>query len=141
MRVNQRMLEAAAVVLGYEVDADRIRQAFDEVEESFSLPTARKRLKRLEAQFKAAGGRGVDFAEQIDNLRIYVACYDKQASEPKEHVLTVKVKASEDLSREEVVALVQRLIECGQEDANASLETDSDDADTEDAGEIECVVE
>lgn len=139
-RVNQKMLNAAAKVLGYEVDAERVDQAFDEMPENYTPTAARKRLTECQAAFNEAGGRGVDLAEEIDNLRIYLACHDKQGNSFKHYTLKVKVKAPDTMSRGEVVGMVQRLIENGQEEASDSLECDVDTSDAEDALALECKV-
>ena len=139
MRVSKEMMAVARDTLGYEVDAERVKQAFSEMPENYNPDLAKQKLKELEGQFATMGGRGVDLADEIDNLRIYLACYGMNVAKP--YTVTVKVLAPCDLDREDVVHLVQRLIYAGQEDACASLDTDYDDPDTDDAVELECVVE
>ena len=129
MNVTKKMLEAAGDALGYEIDASRVRTAFDEQEASLDAEQATVKLKRLEDQFAARGGRGVDLAEDIDNLRIFLACYDHVGEdEPKqEHTVTLLVKAPAHLSFGEVRLLVEKLIEVGQSDAAETVEECDDD--------------
>ena len=140
MRVNQQMLVAAAAALGYDVDAERVQKAYNEQAENYDISQAERRLKRLEQKLRDAGGRGVDLAEEIDDLRIYVATFPYKDEEGgKEITLTVKVRVPDTMRDKDAAALVHRLILCGQEEAEDSLDCDVDTSDAEEALELEVI--
>lgn len=139
MRVNQKMLDAASDALGYEVDAERVQLAYDELEDDLVKKVAVRRLQQLERQFEHSGGRGVDLAEEIDHLRIFVATVDLQGESLKAVTLTLKVKVPDTFKNYQTVELIERLIACGQEDAENSLDAELDTSDAEDALALEVV--
>ena len=70
--MTQQMIKAASESLGYAVDVNRIEQALS----SFGMLTRKDiahRLRTCLRKFDAAGGRGVELADEIDDLRIALA--------------------------------------------------------------------
>ena len=65
---GEKVQAAVAEALGHAVDADAIREAVEHLKD---VPTGAllARLKNTEADFAAAGGRGVDLADDIDAMR------------------------------------------------------------------------
>ncbi len=138
MRVTKAMLNAASEALGWEVDADRINEIVYHVG-SNTLEEAQAKLKGKEVEFEARGGRGVELADEIDELRAYIAFYNLMP-EDRELTITVKVQAPDDLTPERVAKLVQRCIEVGIEDADYSEEeTDYEDPDRADVLDLNIV--
>jgi hypothetical protein len=70
--MDQRIVRAASNALGYDVDEDRVAQALA-AHEGSDTRTLRRQLRERVAIFEAAGGRGVELAEEIDGLRIALA--------------------------------------------------------------------
>ena len=70
--VTEADCRAASDEMGYDVDADRVEEALAN-QGSLSLAEAQESLIRAEADFERAGGRGVELAEEIDDLRIIIA--------------------------------------------------------------------
>lgn len=72
VRINQTIRDAVADALGYDVDVARIKEAVSEYEGEVT-DDLRKTLRAKESAFEEHGGRGVDLADEIDNLRIAIA--------------------------------------------------------------------
>ena len=70
--MDRRIINAASSTLGYDVDEARVMQALRAFEGSDTVTLKHRLRERVEA-FEAAGGRGVDLAEEIDDLRIALA--------------------------------------------------------------------
>jgi hypothetical protein len=70
--MNKQTRDAVAEALGYCPDDGVIASALDEHADT-ATTTLRTRLRRKEAEFRQAGGRGVDLADEIDSLRIALA--------------------------------------------------------------------
>lgn len=135
MRITDTLCVAVRNALGPAIDRARIQDAFDSMEKDCTVEKARQQLADLEKRFKAARGRGVDLAEEIDNLRIFLVAH-KHMPRDRELTLTVKLKAPDDLSQEQVAALVHRLIAIGLEDVGGKPD-DFDDPQAEDALALE----
>ncbi len=71
MKINERMREAVAEAIGRDVEDEEIEAAL--ARHSGRLSQLRSDLRRHEAAFDAAGGRGVELADDIDGLRIAIA--------------------------------------------------------------------
>jgi len=65
-------MDKVTEAMGYEVDPQQIENAVHE-HQNVSTARLKRELKRLETVFNAKGGRGVDLADQIDNIRIAIA--------------------------------------------------------------------
>lgn len=65
-------MDKVTIAMGYEVESQQIKNAVHEYQ-NVSTARLKRELKRLETVFNAAGGRGVDLADQIDNIRIAIA--------------------------------------------------------------------
>lgn len=72
VRINQTIRDAVSDALGYEVDDTRIKEAVNEYGGEVT-EELRKTLRAKESAFEEHGGRGVDLADEIDNLRIAIA--------------------------------------------------------------------
>jgi hypothetical protein len=66
----------ASDALGYEVNDLQLDEVYQEFRPA-QLPQLRKDLKTLEIAFEAAGGRGVEQADEIDLLRVAIAVLPK----------------------------------------------------------------
>lgn len=70
----ERLVKVAGEAVGRPVEMDEIGDIFNDLSSRFdSLTDAKKELKKLVRQFEEAGGRGVELADKIDKLRIYIA--------------------------------------------------------------------
>lgn len=65
-------MDKVTEAMGYEVEAQQIENAVHEYQ-NISTARLKRELKRLETIFEAVGGRGVDLADKIDNIRIAIA--------------------------------------------------------------------
>ncbi len=72
VHMEQTIRDAVADALGYEVPDAVITDALAELK-GHATKTLKARLKKKEAAFEEAGGRGVDVADEIDQLRIVLA--------------------------------------------------------------------
>src|SRR5207245_1520159 len=70
--------DAVEEALGREVDADEVRNALDEYKDYKDAKAVKKLLKQKETAFNAAGGRGVELADEIDKLRMVLAVLDSR---------------------------------------------------------------
>lgn len=70
--ITRAMLDAATEEMGHEVDEERVELAIDR-EGGGTVDEMRERLTYALDAFERAGGRGVDLAEEIDDLRILLA--------------------------------------------------------------------
>jgi hypothetical protein len=69
---KQRM--AAAEVLGYPLDDEAIQAVLDTHHgRHATLAETKLELEAKEAEFNTAGGRGVELADEIDALRVFIA--------------------------------------------------------------------
>lgn len=72
-------LEAAREALGDDgIAVERVKDALDSglLTSKKEAQKAKRELETAEAAFAAAGGRGVETAEEIDDLRICLAVYE-----------------------------------------------------------------
>ena len=69
----QAVYDNVAAALGYEVNDDRIDSALFNVPLVLTNKQCKAKLNKLETVFEANGGRGIELAEQIDDLRIVIA--------------------------------------------------------------------
>jgi len=67
--------QAAADVLGYEVEDERIYEALEEWG-NMDLTQLREEHAKNCAVFEAQGGRGVELADEIDDMRICIAVFE-----------------------------------------------------------------
>lgn len=132
MRINQKMRDAASKALGYEVDSERILEAFGDQEEDFPLDKAKKALKKAEVVFSASGGRGVDLADEIDNLRIYVAALPHVNPSKRIVQITLNVEAPDDMTEDNIRSAIQNIWDSGVEDARLSKDADFHDDNIDD---------
>lgn len=72
--ISDKQRTAAAEALGYEVDDDTIQAAIDTHHgRHATLAETKLELEGKEAEFNRAGGRGVELADEIDTLRVFIA--------------------------------------------------------------------
>jgi hypothetical protein len=72
-RYPQAILDNVAAVMGYEVEGERISNALCNTDDFADDDALKARLEEVEKLFVAQGGRGIDLAEEIDDLRITLA--------------------------------------------------------------------
>lgn len=70
--MDGRLLRAARDALGYDVKEDRVERAVAAHADQ-DTKSLRRRLRDRSGWFQAFGGRGVELAEEIDDLRIVLA--------------------------------------------------------------------
>ncbi len=71
--LTQEQRERVASAVGYGMDDEAIREALDRVDGTPSVADAQRVLGEKVGAFTKAGGRGVELADEIDALRVYVA--------------------------------------------------------------------
>ena len=72
--ISDKQRTAAAEASGYDVDNEAIQAAIDTHHgRHATLAETKLELEEKEAEFNAAGGRGVELADEIDALRVFVA--------------------------------------------------------------------
>ena len=70
--ISQAQRDAVTEALGYEIDDASIQEAVELFSDQLDL-TVINELHEREIVFKAAGGLGVELADEIDQLRIVIA--------------------------------------------------------------------
>lgn len=73
MKVTEKILDAVMEELGIDEIDPRWVEGILYEHRTMRTATARKELRAIVKEFEAAGGRGVELAEMVDELRVLIA--------------------------------------------------------------------